>query len=751
MFQSSKDSFSSISATWSSTAIVESSNSASALIPSADQNLEGITLIWFDSSIGSNEDTKQTQKELREINNFIVFPTEEQAAVNYIKSITKEKIFLVTSGHCASSILSLVEHMQQVDSVFIFCLKVEKYKHLTNKFTKIVGIYCNRCDLMHSIRESIGRAERQHQVFTVYKQHGEKATRDLSKESADFLWFQLFKDVILRMPKDAQAKEQMVQFCRDYYHDNNKQLSLIDEFQQDYVASDAIKWYTKESFVYRLVNKALRTEDIEQLYTFRFFISDLSIQLAIQHQKLKTQEEYILLYRGHRMQLNELHILKENAGSLIATNGYLSTTRSTKVAMDFATNGTSTRSNIASVLYEIQCNLQEVKSIALADISALSQYSAEEEILIDIGATFKIVSVKEDIDQKLWIVQLRTTDKGTILAHEYIELNKKEGNCTLLFGKLLTTMGKYDQALKYFQNLLKNLPEVGAEVADVYNQMGKVYRLNGKFEEAMQNYQRAYDLTLTSHPFRIKEAAKALNNIAIIFRKRCQYDRALELHFQALKTKEEYYGKDHLETAKTLRNIGSVYDAKQQYDHALEYYQHCLRIQQKHLPTDHIDIAMTLQNIGKVYRDMNYNDIALEHFQASLKMRQKLLLSDHNDIATSLVYIASVYSNQGQYHIALNNFFRALEIQRKAFDTNDGHPDIAETLQYIGVLHEKLSNYSTAIEFYNQALDMNKKLLPPDHPTITKLYNNVDILRNILEPDNCWLKYSPSHLQNSYD
>ncbi|CAF5030941.1 unnamed protein product, partial [Rotaria sp. Silwood1] len=29
--------------------------------------------------------------------------------------------------------------------------------------------------------------------------------------------------------------------------------------------------------------------------------------------------------------------------------------------------------------------------------------------------------------------------------------------------------------------------------------MGKVYRLKGKFEEAMQNYQRAHDLTLTNH------------------------------------------------------------------------------------------------------------------------------------------------------------------------------------------------------------------------------------------------------------
>ncbi|CAF2660116.1 unnamed protein product [Rotaria sp. Silwood2] len=606
-----------------------------------------------------------------------------------------------------------------------------------NKFTKIVGIYCNRRDLIHSIRESIDRTERQHQAFTVYKQHGEKATRDLSKESAEFIWFQLFKDVILRMPKDAQAKEQMVQFCRHYYHDNSSQLSLIDEFQRDYVPSDAIKWYTRDSFVYKLVNKALRTEDIEQLYTFRFFISDLSTQLVIGHQKLKTQKEYIFLYRGLRMQLDELYVLRGHEGSLIATNGYLSTTRSKKVAMDFAMDSTKVRSNIVSVLYEIQCNLQEAKSIALADISALSIYSNEEEILIDIGATFKIVSVKEDRDQKLWIVQLRTTDKGTILAHDYIELNKKEGDCTLLFGKLLTMMGKYDQALKYFQNLLKNLPEVGTEVVNVYNKIGKVYRLKGKFEEAMYNYQRAYDLTLASHPFGIKEAAKTINNIAIVYRKWCQYDRALELHFQALKTKEEYYGKDHLETAKTLRNIGSVYDEKQQYDRALEYYQHCLRIQQKHLPTDHIDIAMTLQNIGKVYCEMNHSDIALEHFQVSLRMRQKLLVSDHNDIATSLVYIASVYSKQGQYHIALDIFFKALEIQMKVFDTKDGHSDIAETLQHIGVTYEKLSNYLTAIEFYNKALDMNKKLLPPDHPTIIKLYNNIDILRNILEPYNC--------------
>lgn len=79
----------------------------------------------------------------------------------------------------------------------------------------------------------------------------EKATRDLSKESGSFLFFQLFKTVLKTMPRTPEAKKTMVTTCRDYYRGNLTELKNIDEFDRTYKSIDAIPWYTKETFVYK--------------------------------------------------------------------------------------------------------------------------------------------------------------------------------------------------------------------------------------------------------------------------------------------------------------------------------------------------------------------------------------------------------------------------------------------------------------------------------------------------------------------
>jgi len=65
------------------------------------------------------------------------------------------------------------------------------------------------------------------------------------------------------MPKAADSKIEMIDRFRIYYSSKNPVfLTKVDEFEKTYQPCDAIRWYTKDSIVYRLVNQALRTEDI---------------------------------------------------------------------------------------------------------------------------------------------------------------------------------------------------------------------------------------------------------------------------------------------------------------------------------------------------------------------------------------------------------------------------------------------------------------------------------------------------------
>ena len=69
--------------------------------------------------------------------------------------------------------------------------------------------------------------------------------------------------MIRQLPSNDKAKQRMIRACRIYYLDNERELQQIDEFERSYTSEECIKWCTPETFVYEMVNKALRTEDIE--------------------------------------------------------------------------------------------------------------------------------------------------------------------------------------------------------------------------------------------------------------------------------------------------------------------------------------------------------------------------------------------------------------------------------------------------------------------------------------------------------
>ncbi len=44
----------------------------------------------------------------------------------------------------------------------------------------------------------------------------------------------------------------------NYYNDNLSVINKIKEFKENYTPEQAIKWYTRDTFVFRVLNKAFR-------------------------------------------------------------------------------------------------------------------------------------------------------------------------------------------------------------------------------------------------------------------------------------------------------------------------------------------------------------------------------------------------------------------------------------------------------------------------------------------------------------
>ncbi|CAF4352154.1 unnamed protein product, partial [Adineta steineri] len=217
-------------------------------------------------------------------------------------------------------------NLPQIDSIFIFCTDKTEDKNFTNEYVKIVGVYEDLDSLYLSLEEQVKFVEKQLETFHIFDQF-QKSIGNLPKQSAEFFWFQILKNTIDRFPQNLNSKTQALDICRSYYRGNSKQLKEIDDFENNYQSNSAIQWYSNKSFVYKLISKALRTEDINQLYNFRFFLRDLTKNLAREHHKLmESPEKTLTVYRGMRLSSEELNKFKENQGKIISTDGYLCTT-----------------------------------------------------------------------------------------------------------------------------------------------------------------------------------------------------------------------------------------------------------------------------------------------------------------------------------------------------------------------------------------------------------------------------------------
>jgi hypothetical protein len=93
------------------------------------------------------------------------------------------------------------------------------------------------------------------------------------------MYLQLLKEILLEFPYNPISKKELGDFCRLHYADSPGELKVTDEFERDYARPSPIWWYTTECFTYSMLNKVLRTQDIEIILKMGFFIRDLHQQI----------------------------------------------------------------------------------------------------------------------------------------------------------------------------------------------------------------------------------------------------------------------------------------------------------------------------------------------------------------------------------------------------------------------------------------------------------------------------------------
>ncbi|CAF1543135.1 unnamed protein product [Adineta ricciae] len=208
----------------------------------------------------------------------------------------------------------------------------------------------------------------------------------------------------------------MLNHCRHRYRDNKRMLEQIDQFQKEYTVNDAINWYTRPTFIFDVVNTALRTNAMEDMYSFRWYIIDLSHCLRQQWEKQRSQFVSPLhLYRGITMTKVMFDKLRSyDVGTLISESSFLSTSYHNDISEMFAGSGTlSSNTDLVSVLFHITVmDAQNPYGPIFIDTAFYAVNPDESEILFDMCTLFRIMDISYDESKQTWNVKLIAVPKN---------------------------------------------------------------------------------------------------------------------------------------------------------------------------------------------------------------------------------------------------------------------------------------------------------------------------------------------------
>lgn len=630
--------------------------------PSKKRVVQNFLLIWCDQHGNSDSaDTQNTITKLKAaVNHINLFVTPEEAT-KYLEKLKKEKAFLITSGAFGENLVPKIHKIPSLNSIFIFCNNVKYHKTWADNFNKVRGVFNKIEDVCESMKKSARRVD-EDMLSISYVKLDKSNNFNTQNLDPSYMYTQILKNIFLTMKYEVTERNQLVAFCQEKYAGNKDELKTIDDFKKNYKATDAVRWYTKQCFLYQSLNRSLRFLEVDLILLYGFFIRDLHQELTKLHEQqvVNHKNKTFKVYRGQALSKQSYEQLAKTKGGLISFNSFLSTSIREEAAVSFIQSGAEDSSTVG-IFFVITID-PNIKSNPFASIKELSAFSNEDEILFSMHTVFTINAVNP------WNKH----------ANVYqVDLSLKDNS---------------DQNLARLTEQIEK--EVGGEGQE---RIGHLLIKMGQFEKAEEMYQEW--LSKTSDPLK---RATYLHQLGVIKSGQQQYENALKLHTEAFNIRfEQLTDHDHPDIAASYSGLGLVYLHLNNYQRAIGYFRKDITICEVHRSENPTALATSYSNMGAAHEICGKFPEAIEFHKKALEIRIESLPEDHADIANSHNNLGLVYFYMDEYAQALEHYLKALNIYKIIFTPD--HPTFVTIYSNIACGYRKLKKYKECIEYYNIA------------------------------------------------
>lgn len=586
---------------------------------------------------------------------------------NDIKKIkTQRKVLLVLTSFFDH--LAYFNDLPQIQSIYILGKNLKNVKYEKEKYTKLIHVFPDERALIERLRQDILLTYRNDlpiSISYIQEMTNDQSLISLGKNMSLFLWNQLFTYYLVnsRDIDMKKLKQDMIEQCQLEYQNDPTELSKINEFDIHCTYENILDWYTRDSCIYRLTNKAFRTRNIDLMCKFRYFM--ILLYNKLQELSIKQRETNpSTVYRAQNMKKKELEMLRTQIGNLISTNAIMSTTRNPNVARIFLDVNAE-----VSVLFEIKIPSATNNIMCpFADISQFSSFPEEEEVLFFTNPVFRIDSVQAETNST-WIIKLTLTIEKVELIEQLMDGFKRLIQLSTQYSRMSQTTDDYKLFNRYHRFLTGNGFSLN-DVAKLFKciSLDRLIGNSGNCVKAIDYYnQLLLDENFIDQPKFIVLYIIIGNN----YFRLSQYDNALDYYTDVLSLLDD----NHRLTAEVHNHIGDVYRTINDFQNALLSYKEALKIlssrpvPEKYMPEicrKIIDIYLKQNNYqdAMIYEDqVNQFDEFSKRESQSIKDETSLRYQEQFNIKvdSSKLQRAEMLFTNGLYLVKQSEFRRGLE------------------------------------------------------------------------------------------
>ncbi|CAF0966014.1 unnamed protein product [Rotaria magnacalcarata] len=476
-------------------------------------SLETYSIFWLDTSV-NNEENVVAQKKLRNIINQLRTFVNPEEFFNRVRCIQPGDLTILSvSGQMDRIVVPEMQTLSHVSSMYVYCFEKEANLQWSQPYNKFIEDKLDELiDIIRADQNNLGRNEDAPAMDIL--------DRSSTELNGEFLHSKLLIDVLIRMKPNQQDTNELLEFLKNEYRDNEVELKLVNEFHMGYESSKAV-W--REN-----MNLCVSGDRIPVIFEIE---ADPAIVCS-------TNDDN----RRPFAQIDELSYYREAEvlfmlGSIFLLN---------EISLE-----QSSRDVTISIIRMTLCSDHDSDLKQLHDYMK-NEYRSEKTDLFSLGDVMYRME-KFNLSEKYYLRRLKELPSN----------NRSLGELYQRLGMVANAKGNYDTSLDWYQKSLEILvsthPSDHVEIGSTHNSIANAHRNRGDHVRALESYNQAVLLFKQAHDENNPSMAMFYNNIGMIYDQEKKYFKALDFNEKSLAIQEKNLPVDHPDLGSSYNNIGGIH------------------------------------------------------------------------------------------------------------------------------------------------------------------------------------------------